>query len=176
MITIPQLSSALVLTIALHILYSAVIVLVAIVCKIVVATSIEKFVRRLSNNQRIQTIKSLLNNAIGSIIYSIAVVTILSELGVNILPIITGAGILGLAVAFGAQTLVKDVVTGFFIIFEGQFNVGDRVTIAGVEGVVQELNLRTTIVKTGEGNKVIISNSQITTVTVLVPEKLKRHT
>lgn len=87
---------------------------------------------------------------------------ILSVWGVNIIPLVAGAGVVGLAVAFGAQTFVRDVISGLFIIFEDYISVGDKVEIAGKAGRVESVKLRTTTVR-DEKRKVshIIPNSRI---------------
>jgi len=90
---------------------------------------------------------------------------VLGEFGIDLKPILAGAGILGLAVGFGAQTLVKDVITGFFILLENQIRVGDTVTAAGCTGVVEAVNLRTTVLRDFDGTTHIIPNSAITVVT-----------
>lgn len=113
---------------------------------------------------RTRTAKSLIGNLLDILVYTIAVVMVLSNLGVNIGPLLAGAGILGLAISFGAQTLVKDVIAGVFIILEEQFNVGDNVKISGYEGTVHRLSLRTTVLKDNEENLIFIPNSQITSV------------
>ena len=110
---------------------------------------------------RSRTIGALISSVAGVVLFSTVITMILSRWGVNIAPILAGAGVIGLAVGFGAQTLVKDVVTGFFILFENQFNVGDDVEIAGSKGKVIALNLRTTVLK-GSGSEIyIIPNSKI---------------
>lgn len=115
--------------------------------------------------ERIKTLSSVLTNLISFAVGITTILIILSELGVDIAPLIAGIGILGLGVGFASQTLVKDYISGFFILFEGQFNVGDEVEIGGKKGTVEELSLRSTILKDKEGNTHIIPNSKITTVT-----------
>jgi small conductance mechanosensitive channel len=92
---------------------------------------------------------------------------ILSELNVNTGSILAGVGVVGLAVGIGAQGLVKDVVNGFFILFEDQFAVGDYVNIAGVTGTVEDMGLRVTKIREATGDLHIISNGEITQVTRL---------
>lgn len=111
-----------------------------------------------------KTIRSLLTNIISIILFSVAIMIILSQWGINIGPILTGAGILGLAFSFGAQTLVKDLIAGFFIFTENQFNIGDKVKIGTYEGEVHKMTLRLTILKDAYGNLIYIPNSQISTV------------
>jgi small conductance mechanosensitive channel len=90
---------------------------------------------------------------------------ILSALTINVQAMLAGAGIVGLAVGFGAQSLVKDIITGFFIIFEDQFSVGDYVRIGQFEGTVEEIGLRTTKIKSFTGEINILPNGSIVEVT-----------
>jgi len=115
--------------------------------------------------KRAQTITRILRQAASVLVWSVTVMLVLGEFGVDLKPILAGAGILGLAVGFGAQTLVKDVITGFFILFENQIRVGDTVTAAGCTGVVESVNLRTTVLRDQDGTTHIIPNSAITVVT-----------
>ena len=104
-------------------------------------------------------------NVAAYIIYFIAILMALETIDVNVKGLIAGAGIVGLAVGFGAQSLVKDVITGFFIIFEDQFAVGDYVRIGQLEGTVEEIGLRTTKIKNATGELNIIPNGNIFEVT-----------
>ena len=87
---------------------------------------------------------------------------VLDEFGVNIAPVLTGAGIAGLAVGFGAQTLVRDIISGFFMILEDQVRVGDVAAINGVGGLVEEINLRTIVLRDEEGDVHVFPNGSIT--------------
>lgn len=118
-----------------------------------------------TSERREATIMKLLQNVLAYVVYFIAVLMILSNLGVNVSAILAGAGIVGLAVGFGAQSLVKDIITGFFIIFEDQFAVGDHVRIGQFEGDVEMIGLRTTKVKSWTGEVHIIPNGSIIEVT-----------
>jgi small conductance mechanosensitive channel len=120
-----------------------------------------------------RTARSLIKKIIDIALFLTVLLMILSQWGVNILPILTGASILGLAISFGAQTLIKDFISGFFILLEDQFNLGDRVKINNFEGEVYSLGLRVTILKDSKGNLIYIPNSQIATVVRL---KKVRHT
>ena len=93
----------------------------------------------------------------------IAALMILQEFGVDISPALTGAGIVGVALGFGAQSLVRDLIGGFFLILENQIRVGDVVAINGIGGLVEEINLRTTILRDEEGTVHVIPNGAITT-------------
>src|SRR5262249_22338089 len=85
------------------------------------------------------------------------------ELSIDVVPILTGAGIAGLAIGFGAQNLVRDVITGFFLILEDQVRVGDSARINGVQGMVEQINLRTIMMRDGEGSVQGFPNGTITT-------------
>jgi len=113
--------------------------------------------------KRIKTIIDIFNKVLFSIIWLIGVILILSELGVNIGPILTAAGVFGLAVSFGAQSLVKDIINGFFIIFENQIRVGDVAVINGTGGLVETINLRTTILRDLAGIVHVFPNGSINT-------------
>ncbi|PDM39479.1 MULTISPECIES: mechanosensitive ion channel family protein [unclassified Geobacillus] len=117
------------------------------------------------SERREATLLRLLNNVITYVLYFIALIMILDTFGVEVKAILAGAGIVGLAVGFGAQSLVKDVITGFFIIFEDQFAVGDYVRIGNFEGYVEEIGLRVTKIKSWTGEIHILPNGSITQVT-----------
>jgi small conductance mechanosensitive channel len=114
--------------------------------------------------KRAQTVGRILRQASSLLVGSVTLMLVLGEFGVDLKPILAGAGILGLAVGFGAQTLVKDVITGFFILLENQIRVGDTVTAAGCTGVVEAVNLRTTVLRDNDGTTHIIPNSAISVV------------
>lgn len=99
------------------------------------------------------------------VVYFIAIIMILPILSIEVKPLLAGAGIVGLAVGFGAQSLVKDIISGFFIIFEDQFSVGDHVRVGQFEGTVEEIGLRTTKIKNWTGELHIIPNGSISEVT-----------
>jgi len=114
-----------------------------------------------------RTARSFLKNIIDIALFILILLIILSQWGVNIIPILTGASILGLAISFGAQTLIKDIISGFFILLEDQYNIGDKVKINNFEGEVYNLTLRLTVLKDTKGNLIFIPNSQIGAVTRL---------
>jgi small conductance mechanosensitive channel len=118
----------------------------------------------LNENKR-KTLTSLLKSVIRYVTYFVMLVNILEIFGVKTASLLTAAGIGGLAVGFGAQSLVKDVISGFFIIFEDQYSVGDYIETAGVGGTVEELGIRTTKLRDFGGQLHIIPNGQITLVT-----------
>ena len=118
-----------------------------------------------SENRRAKTLKVLLKSILTYFIFFMAGLMILQIFNVNTNAILTSAGILGLAVGFGAQNLVKDVISGFFIIFEDQFTVGDYVEAGGAVGVVEEIGLRTSKIRSWTGQLHIIPNGGIAKVT-----------
>ena len=117
------------------------------------------------SERREATLMKLLQNVLTYAIYFIATLMVLSTLSINVSAILAGAGIVGLAVGFGAQSLVKDIITGFFIIFEDQFSVGDFIRVGQFEGIVEEIGLRTTKIKVWTGELHIIPNGNILEVT-----------
>ncbi|WP_077702073.1 mechanosensitive ion channel family protein [Virgibacillus dokdonensis] len=115
--------------------------------------------------RRENTLKKLIKNVIAYVVYFIALLMILDGVfGLEIGALIAGAGVAGLAIGFGAQNLVRDIISGFFIIFEDQFSVGDYVGVAGIEGTVEEIGLRTTKVLSWTGEMHILPNGNVTQV------------
>lgn len=117
------------------------------------------------SERRENTLLKLIENVLAYVVYFIALVNVLAVLSFDVKGLIAGAGVLGLAIGFGAQSLVKDVITGFFIIFEDQFSVGDFVRIGQFEGTVEEIGLRTTKLKVWTGETHILPNGSIIEVT-----------
>ena len=111
--------------------------------------------------KRSDTLVSVIGTTIQIIILFIFLLMVLSELTINIAAFLTGAGVLGLAVGFGAQSLVKDVLAGTFIIMENQYRKGDVVAVAGISGLVEEINLRRTILRDLDGTTHIVPNGEI---------------
>ncbi|WP_442597254.1 mechanosensitive ion channel family protein [Neobacillus sp. D3-1R] len=118
-----------------------------------------------TSERRENTLEKLLDNILTYVISFMAFLMILSTLTIDVKALLAGAGIVGLAVGFGAQSLVKDIISGFFIIFEDQFSVGDFVRIGQFEGTVDEIGLRTTKLKTWTGEVHILPNGSIIEVT-----------
>ncbi|WP_312096884.1 mechanosensitive ion channel family protein [Niallia sp.] len=108
------------------------------------------------------TLESLTNNLITYILFFILIITILQLLGIDATAILAGAGIVGLAVGFGAQGLVSDLVSGFFLLLERQLDVGELVTIGEFSGIVEQVGLRTTQIRAGDGTLHFIPNREIT--------------
>jgi small conductance mechanosensitive channel len=117
----------------------------------------------LERRKRAQTIASVVRRALAALIWTTAVLIVLRELDVDITPVLTGAGIVGLAIGFGAQTLVRDVITGFFLIIEDQVRVGDVAMVNGIGGLVEQINLRTIVLRDFEGVVHVVPNGEIKT-------------
>ena len=111
--------------------------------------------------QQLRTLASVFNSVGIAIIVFIAAMEILPLLGINMGPLLASAGVAGLAIGFGAQTLVHDVLNGFFILMENQYDIGDVVRIAGVAGTVESMTLRRTTLRDDTGAVHIIPNSEI---------------
>lgn len=114
---------------------------------------------------RIDTMKGLIKSIVKYIVYFIAFTSIIKSFGVEVGALIATAGIGGLAFGFGAQNLVRDIITGFFILFEDQFSVGDYVEIEGVGGIIEEMALRVTKIRDFNGDLHILPNGEIKKVT-----------
>jgi len=113
--------------------------------------------------RRTQTISTVLRSTGLVLIVSVASMMILRQLGVDIAPILAGAGIAGIAIGLGAQALVKDVLSGFFILLEDQFGVGDFIEAAGLSGTVERMSLRATWLRAINGTLHVIPNGEIRT-------------
>jgi small conductance mechanosensitive channel len=111
--------------------------------------------------QQLRTLASITASVGAFAIYFMALLQVLPLFGVDVKPILASAGIVGLAVGFGAQTLVKDVINGFFILFENQFDIGDVIRAAGVSGTVEVMTLRKTVLRDANGTVHVIPNSEI---------------
>ncbi|MFP4251023.1 MAG: mechanosensitive ion channel domain-containing protein [Guyparkeria sp.] len=110
---------------------------------------------------RLQTLLSLFRNAIAIALVTITAMIILSELGVNIGPLLAGAGVLGLAIGFGAQKMVQDVITGVFIQIENAINTGDVITVAGVTGTAERLSIRSVSIRDLSGTVHVVPFSSV---------------
>jgi small-conductance mechanosensitive channel len=117
----------------------------------------------IERTKRAQTLGRLLQKTLSIVVMGIAVLMVLRELDVDITPVLTGAGIVGLAVGFGAQTLVRDIISGFFVILEDQVRVGDVATVNGQGGLVEEVNLRTIVLRDETGTVHVFPNGEVKT-------------
>lgn len=111
--------------------------------------------------EREKTLEKVFNSSLKVVIWLIAILMILPELGINITPLLAGIGVLGLAFGMGAKNLIQDYLAGFFIILEDQYRVGEKIKIAGIEGKVKKLSLRKTSIKDSAGVEHYIPNGQI---------------
>lgn len=150
------------------------IVAIIIVSRIVIAifNRLKKHVmaareksRLATDLRRMRTLAKLLSNVISYTINFVVILLILDQLNIPLAPFIASAGVVGLAVAFAAQSLVKDVITGFFIVFENQFAVGDTIQTGSFKGEVLEIGFRTTVIRSETGEVHIIPNGSINQVT-----------
>lgn len=147
------------------------IILVAtFVAQIFIRRAVPKFLafteRRIGERKeefkkRVETLSGVIANAVTVVLWILAGLMILSELGINIVPVLTGAGLVGLAVGFGAQNLVRDMIAGFFILVENQYREGDVVKIVDVAGLVEDVNLRRTVLRDLDGIVHSIPNGEI---------------
>jgi len=117
----------------------------------------------IERGKRARTLGSVIRRAVAVFVWVIGGLMILRELRMDITPVLTGAGIVGLALGFGAQTLVKDIISGFFLILENQVRVGDVAVINGTGGLVEAINLRTIVLRDAEGTVHVFPNGAINT-------------
>ena len=115
----------------------------------------------LERGKRARTLGSVIQNVTTALVVGIALLMVLRQLDLDITPVLTGAGIAGLAVGFGAQTHVRDIISGFFLILEDQIRVGDAATINGADGIIEAINLRTVVLRDGEGTVHVYPNGAI---------------
>ena len=153
-------------------------IVVIVVAYVVLRFLIAKLIRGLLNSTlakrseeilqarkaRVKALESVLLSTVGFILAFIAVLMIADAAGFNTSALITTAGVTGVAIGFGAQKLVKDVISGFFILVEDQYGVGDYVTIGAVSGLVERLEMRTTRIRDGSGKLYILANGDISQV------------
>lgn len=113
------------------------------------------------HEQRARTLVSLVRSVGIVIITIIVLLMVLSALGVDLKPLLAGAGVIGLAISFGSQSLVKDIISGLFILFENQFGVGDVIRLDGVSGMVESMTLRVVVLRDVHGTVHVIPNGEI---------------
>jgi small conductance mechanosensitive channel len=168
---VPTISRAWLVSHGLRIL---VILAVALVVLAIARLAVRRMHRRLRATDRADrdlevrraaTLTQAVSYVVGIAVWSVTVLVILGEFGVDLAPLIAGAGVAGVALGFGAQSLVKDFLSGFFILLEDQFGVGDEITVnAGgqpISGTVETVSLRTTVVRDDTGTMHVIPNGNI---------------
>ena len=153
----------------LHIALVLILTLIALKAAKILSKRLVDFIVRQKEDQefqkRTQTLASIIRYVSVITILLVGAMMVLKEFGIEIGPLLAAAGIVGLAVGFGAQSLVKDVISGFFILLEDQIRVGDVVQIAGKGGLVEKINLKTTILRDLAGNVHYVPNGHIDVVT-----------
>lgn len=132
-----------------------------------IARHLERLSRdaKAARSARVRTLLPMLRTALMITIVVIVAFIFLTEIGVNVAPLIAGAGVVGIAIGFGSQTLVRDVITGIFLLFEDAMAVGDVVQVGGLSGVVEQLSIRSIKLRAQDGSLHIIPFSAVTTVT-----------
>lgn len=154
---------------------SVVVIVVAIVALWLFRRVLRRWVRRVEDRyttsddheqreqgQRLQTITGVLRIIVSLTVWVIVILTIMAIWGIPMAPLVTVGATLGVAVGFGAQDFVKDVIGGFFVLVEDQYSVGDVVTIGGVSGAVEAITLRTTVLRDLDGNRHHVPNGFVT--------------
>jgi small-conductance mechanosensitive channel len=111
--------------------------------------------------ERAKTTSTVLKSTLNGVIWLIAIFMILAEFGLNLGPLIASAGVIGVALGLGAQTLVRDILSGIFMLVEDQYGVGDKIDVLDVQGVVETVGLRITTVRDGKGTIWYLRNGEI---------------
>lgn len=148
----------------------AIVFIVAQFSNVAVARLIRRLVVRTrymtkeAEEKREDTLIRICNRTIGTVIWVAAALMILSEFGVAIGPLLAAAGIVGIAVGFGAQYLIRDLITGLFLLLENQYRIGDTVSFNGVSGVVEDISLRMTTLRNEDGTVHYVPHGTITLV------------
>ncbi|MGE4231934.1 MAG: mechanosensitive ion channel family protein [Bacteriovoracia bacterium] len=122
---------------------------------------VEDSSQRTEHEKRVATYVRLIETTLRVVFFGAAIMMALREMGLDITPLLTGAGIAGVAVGFGAQNLVRDVISGFFLLVEDQVRIGDSVQVAGVSGIVERMDLRVTAVRDFDGTLHVLPNGEI---------------
>jgi small-conductance mechanosensitive channel len=159
----------------IHGIRIGIIIFIGIIVYLVVQFIVPRFLRRTVSNRmkgkphievkkRTSTLNRVIRNTFGILIGVIVLFTVLAEIGVNIGPALASLGVIGVAVGFGAQNLVKDLINGLFILMENQFGIGDVIKAGNVSGLVEEVNLRRTILRDLDGIVHYIPNGEISIV------------
>jgi small-conductance mechanosensitive channel len=118
----------------------------------------------IDRRQRVETLTRVTSSVAQVVIWTSTLIAIAGDVGVAVGPLIAGAGIAGVAVGFGAQSIVKDFFSGFFILLENQFDVGDTITVGGVTGIVERMTMRITVLRDSAGTAHFFPNSNISNV------------
>ncbi len=133
--------------------------IIARLSRAVISRVIRNSIGRNEQN-RAETIIKVFNSAKNFAVWAIAVLMILPEFGIDATPLLAGAGLVGLAIGMGAKNLIQNYLSGLFILLEDQYRIGEKISVAGLEGEVKELNLRRTVIKDKKGRLHHIPNGQ----------------
>jgi small conductance mechanosensitive channel len=144
-----------------QLLKSGIVLVVALIIGMVIRRFVRRVAKRHGVDKKAQTLNSVIGNFFTYLLYFIAIVMILSIFGVNTSSILASAGIIGVAIGLGAQSLVKDIISGVFILFDNYFAVGDYVEAAGYEGFVEEIGIRSSKIRDWSGQLYVFPNGAI---------------
>lgn len=151
-----------------HVIRVLVIILLGLLARMVISSAANSFIKTISSEnprgKRLRTLSTIFSTTATTIISAIALIMILKEVGFDVAPLLASAGVAGIAIGFGAQTLVKDILSGFFLLLDEQFDEGDEVEISGKKGVVEKINLRNIEIREKNGTLHIIPTGAITMV------------
>jgi small conductance mechanosensitive channel len=136
-------------------------IFIGILVNRIIKVTIFKSLRVSKKGARAETVARLISNVSRYAVWFVVLIVILAELDIDITPFIASAGVVGLAIGFGAQEIVRDFISGFFIIFDGEFNIGDVVESDGFKGNVKTIGLRTTVLVNWKGETKIINNGNL---------------
>ena len=144
----------------------AIVIIFALVARVALLRAVDRLTKHAlssssRSDQRAATVSRLLHGTISTTVWIISIITILAIAGINVGPLLASAGILGVALGFGAQALVKDYISGIFLILEDQFGLGDEVEIGTIRGKVVDVALRVTKVRDSDGRLWYIRNGEI---------------
>jgi len=153
-----------------RLVHIVIVIAVAYVMLLVINLAIKKALMPINNmtaddNNRVMTLCTLARSLARYVVIFIALLSILQELGVNTTSILAGASMIGLAVGVGSQNLIRDFLTGFFILMENQYDVGDYIVVGDMSGTVEAVNLRFTKLRADNGAVHILPNSSVVKVT-----------
>lgn len=149
------------------------IFLLYLLSKFLLGRGIKKFVLLVNGGRkadpekkekRANTLRGILVALGNTIIYAVILFMLLDLFGVDTKPFLTGAGVIGLAIGFGSQALVRDFMSGVFVLLEGQYSVGDRIKIGNFEGTVKRITMRSTVLEGQDGERMYISNGSVSSV------------
>ena len=171
---------------AQNLLLSAAVVVTAVITWFILRWAIERWVSSKSATlasgdeledrakaQRLETIAGTLETLLGLLFAAAAIVYVMLAWGIPIAPLVAGASVVGIAIGFGAQAIVRDVIAGFMLLVEDQYSIGDVVAIGGVTGTVQEIRLRTTVLRGLDASMHHVPNGEVRVATNLTPDYSK---